>query len=989
MKFYDSFIDVFYKIFERCTYNNVIQLNMESMTFDELHRKNKGLENKIKQYEKAQKESLVLKEALDSVTKKIKNRNNFFEIITVAIESLSEILDIDRVLIHQIDYSKKHIQKLSESVKKGHTKDIKEKHILPFNNYEQAFDYIIKTRNYISSFESSVNEFFTYSELGNLLHKELIIKSLLWYPFDFNENAFSIFVFEQFSEERIWSEDEISFLGTVADRVSLALMNIRLSNEKKALKESEEKVNAIFESSLNSIIIADDLGNYNFVNLAAANMFGYSEEQLRKMNVAQIRTSMPDNAEEQYRQYLEKGKEIGEFDFIKPDGTHRTAQYHAVRVKDNFNLSILTDITERKSAEIALKASEQKYKNITENIPGLVLRIQLNADGTEKFHYLSKSVENLFEISHDEAFHNPGLMWQRIHPDDIQPAADALQKSASELSIWDLKFRLVMPDGRIKWVRAIGTPSKGENGSFFWDTLEIEITNLVKAENELRLAKGKAEESEQRLKFAINSAQLGIWDWNIKENTLIWNDRMFELFGKSKETKEITFDLWSECIHPEDKEKTFQEVNNALKGIKEFGSTFRIVHSDGKVLYIKGDGLTLRDSEGNAVRMIGINYDVTDINIKEIELKKSKEVAERIAMELKESQKVAKFGSWYLNVLTNEVTWSDELFNIYGYELGSQVPDYPEFEQLSTPESWEKLNKTLANTIETGLPYELELEFFRKDRSHGWMWAKGEAVFDNNQKVIGIRGVSQDITEKKEAQQMLERQNEELKKTNYELDNFVYRISHDLRAPIASSLGLIDLMGSTLDAQELRELLHLQKGSMLRLDNFIRDILDYSRNTRLQLEVEPIDIGKLAKESYDQLMYIKGIENIDFTIEAEGDYVFFSDKMRLSFIFNNLLSNSIRFHDDGKDVSYIRLRIRIEAEQAVISLSDNGIGIEEKHMEKIFDMFYRATNVRNGSGLGLYIVKESIKKLNGNIEVESKYNVGTTLRLTLPNTVPQ
>lgn len=478
---------------------------------------------------------------------------------------------------------------------------------------------------------------------------------------------------------------------------------------------------------------------------------------------------------------------------------------------------------------------------------------------------------------------------------------------------------------------------------------------------------------------------MGIWEWKVEENELIWNDRMYELYGRERGKDINNFNLWANGLHPNDKEKALKDLDNALKGLKDFDTYFRVVHPSSKVLYIKSNALVIRVNEGRPKRMIGINRDITEYKTKELELHKAKEGSEKRASELKESQKIAKIGSWHLNAFTNEVSWTEELYKMYGFDPNLPVPPYTEHMKLFTPDSWEILSRELAKTREKGIPYELELEMVKKDSSKGWMWVKGEAVFDKDKKIIGLRGIAQDITERKEAEERLQRQNEELQRTNHELDNFVYRVSHDLRAPIASSLGLIDLMSSASDVDGMKELLFMQKKSMLKLDGFIQDILDYSRNTRMELEASPIDLEELARETYSQLSYIKGAEKIDFSIEVEGGNITYSDKMRLSFIFNNLLSNAIRFYDSNKELSYIKLKAAVDVNNVAISLLDNGIGIEEKHMDRIFDMFYRGTNQRNGSGLGLYIVKESVKKLGGEIKVESNHKVGTTINLTLPN----
>lgn len=143
------------------------------------------------------------------------------------------------------------------------------------------------------------------------------------------------------------------------------------------------------------------------------------------------------------------------------------------------------DITARKKIEQALQVSEQKFRNIVNNVPGLVLKYQLNPDSSEAILYLSRGVEDLYEISRQQAIQDISLLWHRIHPDDLEEHRASIDKSAKELSFWEREYRLLMPDGRIKWVHGRGIPMKAENGSIVWDTLGVEISKQKKAQKEL------------------------------------------------------------------------------------------------------------------------------------------------------------------------------------------------------------------------------------------------------------------------------------------------------------------------------------------------------------------------------------------------------------------------------------------------------------------------------------------------------------------------
>jgi len=232
---------------------------------------------------------------------------------------------------------------------------------------------------------------------------------------------------------------------------------------------------------------------------------------------------------------------------------------------------------------------------------------------------------------------------------------------------------------------------------------------------------------------------------------------------------------------------------------------------------------------------------------------------------------------------------------------------------------------------------------------------------------------------------VVEDKNRELNKLNKELDSFVYSVSHDLRAPLASILGLINV--SKLDSESANIPIYMNKieTSVNKLDGFIKDIISYSRNVRLKVEVEEVDLKLLVEDILEGLEYMNPRKDIEVIIDASANTILHSDKTRLYIIFNNIISNSFRYYKNYIKDPYINIKLIVNESKAQIIIEDNGIGIKPDRISKIFDMFYRATSTSNGSGLGLYIAKESIIKLEGTISVESEFERGTKFTLNIPN----
>jgi signal transduction histidine kinase len=230
-------------------------------------------------------------------------------------------------------------------------------------------------------------------------------------------------------------------------------------------------------------------------------------------------------------------------------------------------------------------------------------------------------------------------------------------------------------------------------------------------------------------------------------------------------------------------------------------------------------------------------------------------------------------------------------------------------------------------------------------------------------------------------------ENQELKKTNYELDKFVYSTTHDLRAPLNSMLGLIEVATEeTVDLPTL-EYLRLLKTTAKRLDSFIGDILDYSKNSRMEVNKELINFKELLGEITQNLKFMGDANRkVDFSIEITGDTIpVYADKNRLSIVLNNLISNAIRYQNLQVTNPFVDVTIETFDTQTKITICDNGIGIPKELQPKIFDMFYRVSHQSIGTGLGLYIVKEAVNRLNGTIEVQSKLGQGTTFFISIPN----
>lgn len=317
---------------------------------------------------------------------------------------------------------------------------------------------------------------------------------------------------------------------------------------------------------------------------------------------------------------------------------------------------------------------------------------------------------------------------------------------------------------------------------------------------------------------------------------------------------------------------------------------------------------------------------------------------------------------------------------MFGYDSTEEIMKIEPYELYMDPSRRDDFVQLVE---ERGSFFNEEVEFKRKDGSSFWGLISSVPVQDKSGKKYHD-GAVRDVTQLKEVERGLKDNYKELQKVNRELDRFVYSTSHDLRAPLVSIAGLINITRIEKDEALRQKYLGLMDTSIQKLDDFIKDIIGYSRNSRLEVKCESVDFQQLLEPIFESLRPKDDSSTIQtsINIEAEGDFL--SDHFRLKTIFNNLLSNAFRYYDPGKETPFIEVSIVQDTQFAHITVKDNGIGIEEKYLDKIFQMFYRASQKSQGSGIGLYIVKESIEKLGGSIDVHSEIGVGTSFSLKIP-----
>jgi PAS domain S-box-containing protein len=481
-------------------------------------------------------------------------------------------------------------------------------------------------------------------------------------------------------------------------------------------------------------------------------------------------------------------------------------------------------------------------------------------------------------------------------------------------------------------------------------------------------------ESEAKLSSVLDSLDEIVWAVSLPDYQVTYlntaADRVLQFpdpsFRRDKRK-------WAQLVHPHDQKRSLAFHENWLnRGAGEL--EYRITRPSGEIRWLHESCKIIRGGQALPVRLEGITTDITEQKRTEKMIKQQNEKLQAILESTSSSIFAIDTQYRYLSYNSTHQATMQRAYQQH-VSVGMDVREHghfgPDAESMLGHLGRAMGGETFSVTEDLG-----EATLLR---------ACYEITFNpiqnENGAVTGVAVFARDITERKQ------RENE-LIRTNFELDSFVYRSSHDMRAPLRSILGLVNLIRMEEDPQKHPHLLHLIEKSVNKLDTFILDLMNFSRNSRLSVATEPVDFEKIIAECADNLRYMERADRVRIITDVQSREPFFSDPSRIAIILQNMLSNSIKYQQTEGVEPYIHIRIRTDQQQAALRIEDNGQGIDAMYLDRIFDMFFRASLDSYGSGLGLYITKQVVEKLGGSINVSSRPRVGTVFTVTLPNRVP-
>lgn len=593
-------------------------------------------------------------------------------------------------------------------------------------------------------------------------------------------------------------------------------------------------------------------------------------------------------------------------------------------------------------------------QDVIKHLPAVIYEYAVHPNGNTRFNYISPNSQSILGLSADAIMRDQEVIYSIVHEEDLVYLKDSALQSREEGVEWHWQGR-VNVNGKIKWVEFRSNHEVQPDGVILRRGIIQDITER----------KETHKESEIRYQALVEKLPIGIV---IHKNgkLLFANAQAHMILGAKKSNELIGTDV-IDFVHPDYREAILRRMQEVAAGVPAPMMEQKYVRLDGRIAEVEAMAFPFNFKGEPAIQVIF--RDITEKKQSEARLKKNdmlfSQLFQNVPMAvvmLDESGKVHQVNRGF-----------EEMFGYDRSELkGRNLNDF------IVPESLRNEGIDLNNLITSNQV--VSIETIRKNRNGNLVNVIlcGVPVMMENQ-TLGIYGVYVNITDRKNVE-------EELKIRNTELDNFVYKVSHDLRAPLSSVLGLVNLARLPGNTDNPMDYIDIIGEKIAALDHFIGDVLSHSKNLKMEVNISKVDLAKVIDNTFTELSYLEGAKEMKRIIRIEG-IEFYSDQWRISEIFRNLISNAIKYRQLISNTPEVMVKIHVDHLRADISFSDNGIGIDEKNLTRIFEMFYRATEQSDGSGIGLYIVKNAVEKLGGQISVASKPGHGTRFNIVLPNRI--
>lgn len=751
-----------------------------------------------------------------------------------------------------------------------------------------------------------------------------------------------------------------------------------------ALQESEKKFRELFENLIDEVhlwkIVKDKTEKITGWQLVDANPSALKAWG-KSINDVIGKTAIEIFGADAYGQFMPIVEEI--FKTYKPyhwenyfASTGQYLQMESIPFGD-YVISTGKDITAIKKENQQLKLLESVITNTKDSV--LIAEAEPFDEPGPKIIYVNEAFTKMTGYTAEEVIGKTPRILQG--PNSDKEALARLSKAMRKWEPCEITTINYKKSGEEFWINFAVTPVADETGWYtHWIAIERDITEQKKSEQALK-------DSELRLSLAAQAGGVGVWDLDIVANKLTWDDQMFALYGIKREEFSNAYEAWIKGVYEADRERGNTEIELAIKGEKEFNTEFRVQTPNGEIRNIRALATVVRDKDGNALRMIGTNWDVTEEKEALRQIEEARKQAEASEGRLVIAQGVAKVGSWETDLQTLEVVWSEETYKIFGTDHLSFQASHPAFLEFVHPDDKEKVDKAFFESFTKADINTVEHRIITVDNIVKHVEERWQIHSDLNGKPTRAVGTCQDITERKLAENELRLAKEQAEAASKAKSEFLANMSHEIRTPLNGVIGFTELLTKTPLSPVQQQYADSANVSGHTLLGIINDILDFSKIEAGMLELEEMktDMLVLLENSIDIVKFSATDKEFELLLDIDPSMPRFAhlDAIRTKQILANLLSNAVKFTQKG-EVALKVVYHALEGNQGKLSISvrDTGIGITEEQKAKLFKSFSQAdsstTRKFGGTGLGLIISQMIAEKMGSKINIDSTPGVGST-----------
>ncbi len=647
---------------------------------------------------------------------------------------------------------------------------------------------------------------------------------------------------------------------------------------------------------------------------------------------------------------------------------------------------LVVDVTDRAQAEEALRTSEARYRTIVGSVPGAVFLCE--PQHPWKSLFMSGGVEGLTGYPASSFSGAGGALFTSITlTDDIPRLTEATEAAIARGELWRLRYRIRHADGSTRWVYEEGQASYGPEGTpIFLGGVILDITDRMVAEEWLR-------ESEERFRTLVANIPGTVYRSEVEYpyRDIFLSDGMLALSGYPAEDflrpGGITIgDLMLEADRP----LVAEAVDAAVRARLPFEIRYRFRHANGEIRWVKEQGQAAYGPDGTAQWLDGVMLDITVEREADAALRRSE-------ARLLEAQHIANMGSWELDLRTEALYWSDEIFRIFELDVRQFGATYQAFLAAIHPDDREEVNRAFTASVQQRLPYDIVHRLLMRDGRIKYVHERGETQYAEDGTPIRSAGTVQEITDRRlaeQSRQALEVQLRQAQKMEA-IGTLAGGIAHDFNNILAAVIGNAELLAQDLAGNDAgREGIEAILLASRRARDLVQQILTFSRlreQERRLIPLEPVILEalKLLRATLPATVEIR-------TAMTDEDHLVLADATQIHQTVINLCTNgahAMRVHGGILDLSYQPVRIG-EAEPQYstllpglymrLSVRDTGHGMDRPTVERVFDPFFTTKGPGEGTGLGLAVVHGIMQSHDGAVTVGSEPGVGTIFSLYFP-----